>query len=202
MKPIETKTKQRRKLLKLAAVSGSIATGAGAGSLYADKWVKPVVNSILLPAHAQTTVGARFSFVGQDTTRLKQQNNGLMIATNAIDALIPQAQADSSIIIDEFYLEQLPNDRFRFMSLSTFTLDGDIARSDFYDTELTLGVPTEITGIICDNKIASTTATIISVVPGGIAMLNIFKNQYSLQSNPNAVPLFQVVCDEVVLPEL
>jgi hypothetical protein len=42
----------RRKLLKtIAAGSGAII----AGTILPDKWTKPVVNSIILPAHAQAT---------------------------------------------------------------------------------------------------------------------------------------------------
>ena len=43
---------KRRDALKALGVGGLVA-----GSL-PDKWTKPVVNSILLPAHAQTTCGA------------------------------------------------------------------------------------------------------------------------------------------------
>ncbi len=42
----------RRKLIKSAA----IGTGAlGAASVAPSNWVKPVINSVAIPAHAQTT---------------------------------------------------------------------------------------------------------------------------------------------------
>lgn len=51
----------RRKLLK-----GTIAGGAAIGTgLMADKWAKPVVNSVLMPAHAQTSLIGPSSGTGQ-----------------------------------------------------------------------------------------------------------------------------------------
>jgi hypothetical protein len=43
----------RRRLLQLLAVGGVV----GAGSLLPREWVKPVVNQVVLPAHAQLTNG-------------------------------------------------------------------------------------------------------------------------------------------------
>ena len=43
----------RRKTLKKLLVGGGVAA---VGSTLPTKWTKPVVDSIILPAHAQTTV--------------------------------------------------------------------------------------------------------------------------------------------------
>lgn len=49
---LSVKSKNRRKLL------GAIAAGGAVANLLPSKWSKPVVDSILLPAHAQMSPGA------------------------------------------------------------------------------------------------------------------------------------------------
>ncbi len=56
-KPNQTSDGSRRKLLKsLAAGSGAIL----AGTSLPDKWVSPVVDSVILPAHAQTSSAGEY----------------------------------------------------------------------------------------------------------------------------------------------
>jgi len=45
----------RRRLIKMVAGSGGILVGA---KVAPKEWTKPIVNSVVLPAHAQTTPGA------------------------------------------------------------------------------------------------------------------------------------------------
>ena len=47
--------KNKRNLLKALMVGG---TGLVAGKALPDRWIKPVINSIAIPAHAQTTCEA------------------------------------------------------------------------------------------------------------------------------------------------
>ena len=78
----------RRKLLK------SIAAGSGAivvGKSLPDSWSRPVVDSVMLPAHARTSL-SNGPFAGNATT------NGTSLETDSIfakasDSLIQQAQA-------------------------------------------------------------------------------------------------------------
>ena len=55
-KPSDKSIKARRKLLKTLIAGGGAATTVGATGLVIPKqWIKPVVDSVMLPAHAQTT---------------------------------------------------------------------------------------------------------------------------------------------------
>jgi len=51
----------RRRLLKIIAGSGSAAVGAG---LVHREWARPVVQAVVLPAHAQTSCGGGQSYFG------------------------------------------------------------------------------------------------------------------------------------------
>ena len=48
----EKSNEGRRRLIKKLAIGGGVATTA---SSMPTKWVKPVLDSVILPAHAQTT---------------------------------------------------------------------------------------------------------------------------------------------------
>jgi len=81
----DKKTKEnRRKLLKsLAAGGGAII----AGKTLPEKWTKPAVDAVMLPAHAQTSVGtysgsSTQASIGSDSTFAR-----------ALDSLVPQAHA-------------------------------------------------------------------------------------------------------------
>ena len=77
-------TENRRKLLK------SVAAGGGAiiaGRTLPEKWSKPAVDAVLLPAHAQTSNGpysgsVSQASIGSDSTFAR-----------ALDSLVPQAHA-------------------------------------------------------------------------------------------------------------
>lgn len=77
-------TEDRRKLLK------SVAAGGGAiiaGKTLPEKWTKPAIDSVMLPAHAQTSLGtysgsAQQASIGSDSTFAR-----------ALDSLVPQAHA-------------------------------------------------------------------------------------------------------------
>ena len=63
----------RRKLLK------SIALGSGAialGKTLPDSWTKPVIESVVLPVHAQASAGAEFTGTYSDTVILALQSGG------------------------------------------------------------------------------------------------------------------------------
>ncbi len=77
--------KQRRKLIKTAALGGAILSVKEVQS----GWVKPVVESVMLPAHAATSqTGAPGSFAGvPGVVNLDKPGNPL------IDALVSEAHA-------------------------------------------------------------------------------------------------------------
>ncbi|MGV6826077.1 MAG: hypothetical protein ACWA5Q_03795 [bacterium] len=80
------KSEKRRKLLKsLAAGSGAVI----AGKSLPDQWTRPVVDSVLLPSHAQTSGGP---FGGNNIVVLGKLDSDNMLA-KALDAVISPARA-------------------------------------------------------------------------------------------------------------
>jgi len=78
--------KSRRKLLKsIAAGSGAIV----AGKSLPESWSRPVVDSVMLPAHAQTSLIN--THTGQ-TQQLVQLDTDSMFA-EVLDSLVPEAEA-------------------------------------------------------------------------------------------------------------
>jgi len=78
--------KSRRKLLKsIAAGSGAIV----AGKSLPDSWSRPVVDSVMLPAHAQTSYGPYAGAATTPGSALEPES----IFAKAADSLIPQADA-------------------------------------------------------------------------------------------------------------
>jgi hypothetical protein len=79
----------RRKILKsIAAGSGAIV----AGKSLPESWSRPVVDSVLLPAHAQTSDTANGPFAGTATTQVPALKSDSIFA-QATDSLVPQAHA-------------------------------------------------------------------------------------------------------------
>jgi len=91
----------RRKLLK------SITFGSGAlvaGKSLPENWTKPVVNSVLLPTHAQTTdTGSLTAFTpldyfGEDLPRNRPSamldTNKQNLFADALDVIVPEAHAN------------------------------------------------------------------------------------------------------------
>ena len=77
----------RRKLLK------SVAAGGGAiiaGKTLPEKWTRPAVDSVMLPAHAQTS--GRGPYSGTLVAALATDN----MFAQAIDAMVPQAHAQQN----------------------------------------------------------------------------------------------------------
>ena len=96
----ETKSSARRRLLKNTLLGGATVTSGIAGA----KWVKPSVQSVLLPAHANTTdsggdpgsgtedlLGPYFGAVPQFAVSTDQQQEGML--ASLADSLVRPAQA-------------------------------------------------------------------------------------------------------------
>ena len=91
---IEMSDQSRRKLLKsVAAASGAIV----AGKNLPESWTKPVVNSVLLPVHAQTSGTNIYS--SNDVTRsasIDPQSDNML--AGLMDGLVPESKAGTTPI--------------------------------------------------------------------------------------------------------
>ena len=84
----------RRKLLKsIAAGSGAIV----AGKSLPDSWSRPMVDSVVLPAHAMTSLTESSGPAG-DIQNAKLETDSLF--AKAVDSLVPEAQANGTTIDD------------------------------------------------------------------------------------------------------
>jgi len=115
----------RRRLLKTAVI-GSAATVA-----MPDKWTRPVVDSVLLPAHAATTMtdsspifpnGFRYSAHHEDDNLIPDP---ALLATNdssLMELLVPTAHAQSFDFSSttDFYLAHISGTEYEFTSSRTF----------------------------------------------------------------------------------
>lgn len=81
----------RRKLLKsIAAGSGAIV----AGKTLPDSWSRPVVDTVILPVHAQTSGGIySASGIPTSTTAPVEQFNQETQLARLVDSLVPEANA-------------------------------------------------------------------------------------------------------------
>jgi len=98
-------SESRRKLLKsIAAGSGAIV----AGKSLPESWSRPVVDSVMLPAHAQTSPPAPSNgpFAGNASDPITSLESDSIFA-QATDTLVPQAQA--LIALENPYVCVTPN---------------------------------------------------------------------------------------------
>jgi len=89
-------SESRRKLLK------SIAVGSGAvfaGKQLPQNWSRPVVNSVVLPAHAQTSGR---TFTGTGNVNFGFNNNSNSMVAGLADALVPSAHAGEILFQEEY----------------------------------------------------------------------------------------------------
>lgn len=98
-------SESRRKLLK------SIATSSGAvvaGKSLPESWTRPVVDSVILPAHAQTSppVPSTGPFAGNASVPVTSLESDSIFA-QAADILVPQAQA--LVALENPYVCVTPN---------------------------------------------------------------------------------------------
>ena len=90
----------RRKVLKTMAVSGGIV--AGASQVVPKKWVTPIIDSVLLPVHAQTSVvslSGTFTGTVSNNVAFNEQNSPSLISRGSginhliLEFLVPSAEA-------------------------------------------------------------------------------------------------------------
>ena len=99
--PEQGKNKARRRILKTLVTGGSALT---ASKVTPDQWIKPVVESVIIPSHAQTTGGAgnpngNFAANGAVVDGLVPDNSQLLanqdISDELLEFFMPSAQASN-----------------------------------------------------------------------------------------------------------
>ncbi|MDH3378768.1 MAG: hypothetical protein OEQ39_17730 [Gammaproteobacteria bacterium] len=97
-------TNSRRRALKSMMAGGAAATGAG---LLQKEWAKPVVDSVVLPAHAQTTEPLIGGFL--TSASMAYSATSFFDAGNVSGSLTPANSPESVNLLDplNFYSYQL-----------------------------------------------------------------------------------------------
>jgi len=139
MSKINKQENLRRKLLKSALIGGGIL---GASHATLDNWLTPVVNSVVLPAHALTSPSNdRYYFheehdihpapgaIGALLGMADSRQGNLSIASQLAEILFPSAHAavapqPTVSTRLELYLEKMPDDTYKFVLLLTATEAG------------------------------------------------------------------------------
>ena len=79
-------------------------------------WVKPVIEAVILPVHAQTSIAVVSTFAGPFSTE-PGDGGGIAIITDTVDSSVSvdfNDDPDSMIFIDSDPLETLPSTEFVF----------------------------------------------------------------------------------------
>jgi hypothetical protein len=78
------KEEERRKILKSTLAGGAIVTA----NIMPDDWTEPVLDSIILPAHAQTSGDAADSDAGSGTDTGPEPNVMTNTSTNVVSTFV------------------------------------------------------------------------------------------------------------------
>ena len=135
----------RRKLLK------SVAAGGGAiiaGKAIPESWVKPAVDSVVLPAHAQTSRGP---FSGTQMASLDSDS----LMARATDSLVPQAHAADLNYEVSWCITPTSDTTAKVRFMVTEDYGDNICDADLWTTEtdVKVGELTDLTySDACSNK--------------------------------------------------
>ncbi len=113
--PLENKTPDtnRRKALKIAA-GGGLLSGA---ALTNGVWTKPVIDTVLLPAHAQTSMMMTFSANGTITTTTPTLDRDSILDLFVTPVHAGSSRPSSSLVGFQAYAMQTGEDAFDFQFL-------------------------------------------------------------------------------------
>ncbi len=146
---------QRRKLLKTVAISGGVI---GATQSMPEKWLKPVVDSVILPSHATTSDNSgslagneaitttpapanKYYLQLDDTTRITgilNEPREPSLLEQISEGLVPSAHAAPSNYIERFFLEHLGGVLYHYVYQATGGLSG-ITYEVFYEGDIEVG---------------------------------------------------------------
>jgi len=209
------KKQQRRALLKGAMISTGVI---GAAQALPEKWLKPVINSVVLPAHGQTTDDTSLLGGGNTTTAApaekfyrieldnlhardcaEQASNIAPWLEGLADTLIPAAQAVDLDYKSIYYLEHLGGILYKFVYLTTGSLGGLIYYKDYASGNLNVGETADLPRYNCQGNSLIMQARLVSVTPGDNAVVELdggCGGQYYMQTKSDAVAPQNVHCDD------
>lgn len=137
MSKINSQGNLRRNLMKSIFIGGGIL---GTSHVKMDKWLTPVIDSVILPAHALTSDSGttRYSFVdpnfeihpspgavGAEIGAASVMQNNSSISSQLAEMFVPSARAANAIqappTILELYLEKMTDNDYKFVLLLTAT---------------------------------------------------------------------------------
>jgi hypothetical protein len=123
----------RRQILKTAVLGGAAA------AVIPEKWAKPIVNTVMLPAHATTTddvdsqtpefpIGYKYSLSYNDDGLIPDPASleTAMNSSSLAEMLIPSAHAAPDFSsTTKFYLAHASGNQYQFSSSRTFSSTGN-----------------------------------------------------------------------------
>ena len=194
---------QRRKVLKSIVAGGSIA-----GTATAATWTKPIVDSVVLPAHAQLSVLSRYSFVGSGPplTSITTEDGTQLYAGGEekswLDMLIPSAHADDSLDLWQYLLIEVSPGNYKLKVLAEGVSDTCTIGFLFIFNGLALGTgPIPSVVRFCDGEGPSgrgPTARLLSVSSEyADIQLDGFPVQLMFDPNPTDLRLKPCPCDVI-----
>ncbi len=177
----QVKCNQRRKLLTSAVLGGSVL---GATQALPEKWLKPVVSSVVLPAHAETTDTENLASEGElDKYFLAEdESQGLRSCSEAKQdtsvlktlgaALVSEAYANIPWVY-RHYLEHLGNNVYKYVHLATQGNEGSPFAKMYVEGTLGVQNPKDLPTYNCGGNSLLTTVEISNVTPGVEAEIKI-----------------------------
>lgn len=211
MNEMKSQADLRRKLLKTAAVGSGVLAASG---LTKDKWLTPVIDAVVLPAHAQTSRIGRYSMLNPDYPIHSQAQTGvsaqlasvvatqsrpslsdtllsLLIPTASAASVPPSIQPLSSTARLEMYLEYIQADNYRYVFLMT-AIESGLSLVLFGDGPLKIGSNT-IELALCKGDPKPFPVVLESVSEASASIL-IAGESFSLAIDPSATPPARKEC--------
>ncbi len=204
---------QRRKLLKTVAISGGVI---GATQSMPEKWLKPVVDSVILPSHATTSDNSG-SLAGDEaiTTTLppadkyylqidylntasSSERNDSSLLEQLADGLIPPAHAGNPAnYVERFFLQHLGGVLYNFVYQATGGYSG-LTFQIFFEGNIQEADTRTFNHRRCYDRIGGQSEVTLDKVESGYAYINKDGELYTLKISTGAsAPTYKACLAEV-----
>lgn len=180
---------QRRKVLK-----GIVAGGGIAGTTAVSTWTRPVIDSVVLPAHATLSALSRFTFIGSGPPITMTNQGGSQLyaglkSKSWLDTIIPAAHADDSLGLWQYLLIEVTPGNFKMKVLAEGVSETCLISFLFTFNGLTIGggpVHSVVRACFEEERFRDgPTARLLSIVlPYAYIMLDGFPVTLLFDSNP------------------